>query len=76
MTPRLLRNGMIILFLLTAVNVYQTASVLHAINEARAKHAQIENEQRKANAVINQLCLTTHSPCLYTLPMDDGSTGN
>ena len=29
MNPKVLRNGLVILFLLTAVNVYQTWAVLH-----------------------------------------------
>ena len=67
MNPKVLRNGLVILFLLTAVNVYQTWAVLHYLNEARERHAQIENEVQNLNAVVNQLCLNMHTACVYTL---------
>ena len=67
MNPKVLRNGLVILFLLTAVNVYQTWAVLHYLNEARERHAQIEIEVQNLNAVVNQLCLNMHTACVYTL---------
>lgn len=66
-SPKLLRNGMIILFLLTAINVYQTWSVLHYIDEARGRQSQIQGELRRLDAVTNQLCLNMHMACIYTL---------
>ena len=67
MNSKQLRNGMVILFLLTAVNVYQTWSVLHYLDEARDRHTQIEKEVHELNAVVNQLCLNMHTACIYTL---------
>lgn len=67
MNPKILRNGMVILFLLTAVNTYQSWSTLHHDNITRAEQARVEMELKQLTAVVNQMCLTTHAACVYTL---------
>lgn len=70
MTPKQLRNGMVILFLLTAINVYQTWVGLHHLDEAAIRHSHVDADLRKMDAVVNQLCISTHTACLYTLPVE------
>lgn len=72
MTPmqasnRVVRNAMIILFMLTAVNTIQTFSILHHLGEINTGYARISREQGELDAVVNQLCLNMKTPCLYTL---------
>ena len=67
MNPKILRNGMVILFLLTAVNTYQSWAMLHDNSRTRIEQAHVEMELQQLTAVVNQMCLTTHAACIYTL---------
>lgn len=74
MTPKQLRNGMVILFLLTAINVYQTWVGLHHLDEAVVRQSRVDADLHKMDAVVNQLCISTRTACLYTLPIETDDT--
>jgi hypothetical protein len=67
MNPKILRNGMVILFLLTTINTYQSWATLHRDDATRVEQAHVETELKQLTAVVNQMCLTTHAACIYTL---------
>lgn len=73
-TPELLRNGMIILCILTLCNMCEGWTILHRMSQQRAadatRHAHIEQEMKASNAVVQKLCDAVHASCPVVLPAD------
>jgi hypothetical protein len=64
------RVAALLLILMTAI-IFENYTVLHHIRDMQKQSDDMANVLKRTNAVLNQLCVTTKTACVYTLPEND-----